>query len=163
MCVSVEDDVGHVTRADDRAGHDPGDFLPRTGKSQDVSGKHTNPLACLFQRSGGFRGLRIVDDNQTRPHVPAVAPLELHTTDTSGDAGNSDDDAGSPASFDGRQNDLVACPGDAGALALVELSGAAVRDPLQLCHRIAHLREVFGETLVDFQLGLQRIQKLQSR
>ena len=23
MCVSVEDNVGHVTRADDRAGHDP--------------------------------------------------------------------------------------------------------------------------------------------
>ena len=34
-----------------------GDFLPGTGKSQDISGKHTNPLACLFQRSGGFRGL----------------------------------------------------------------------------------------------------------
>ena len=44
----------------------------------------------------------------------------------------SDDDAGSLASFDGRQNDLVARPSDAGALALAELSGAAVRDPLQL-------------------------------
>ena len=74
-----------------------------------------------------------------------------------------EDDAGSLASFDGRQNDLVARPGDAGALALVELSGAPVRNPLQLCHRITHLREVFGETLVDLQLGLQRIQKLQSR
>ena len=54
---------------------------------------------------------------------------------------------------------LIAGPRDACAFSVVELPSASVGNPLLLLNEVTNLREVGGEVLVDFEFGLDQVEK----
>ncbi|MPM18995.1 hypothetical protein SDC9_65413 [bioreactor metagenome] len=163
MSLTVQDNIGHVARANDRARHNARNFLPRSGETENVSGQYPYPFSRLFQTAGALTGLRIVDDDQRRTHTSPVGPLVLHPPDAPGDSRHTDDDAARPAARNGRQHNFIRRPGDPGAFAKVQLPRAPVGYALELSDRKADLGEVLGQFFVDLEFGFYRIEHFQRR
>ena len=162
MLASIEDLVRHVARTNDRAWHDTGDFLARTCKTENVADQDADAFLRLLDRAGAFRGLRVIDDDKARANAPTVLTFELHAADASGDAGNANHDSACPAPLDRRQHNFVTGPRDACALAVVQLTGASVRDAVELMDGICDLRKIFRQLGIAFDGCFDGIENFQS-
>ena len=160
---AVEHLLGHVAGADHGAGHHARDLAARPREAEDVARQHADALPRLLGRSRRLARLRVVHDDELGTDRAPVGALVLHAANASRYPGDADYRSGGSRARDCRKHDLARRPRDARPLALVELSGAAVRDPLQTRNRIDHLREVLGEVLVHLKLGLDRVEHLEGR
>jgi hypothetical protein len=75
VLVAVEDVVGHVAGADDRAGHDAADLLARPGKAQHRARQDALPRGALRKRPRRLVRLRVVQDHERRATVFPSARL----------------------------------------------------------------------------------------
>jgi hypothetical protein len=158
VLVAVQDVVGHVAGADDRAGHDARDLVARTGQAEDGAGQDALARGTLRERPRRLIGLRVVKHHQRRPHGLAVGPLVLHAANAARDAGDLDDRPARLATGYGGQDDLAGRPADVGALALVELPGTAVGDAVEALDRVDDLGEILEQEVVAIEFHLDRIE-----
>ena len=163
MPLPVENLFRHVAGSDDGAWHNPGDFLAGSGKAEDVPSKDADALSGLFKGTGRFRGLRVIDNHEAGTDTPTVGAFVFHAADSTGDPGNTDDDPACGASFNRWKNKFVARPCDAGALPMVQLTGASVYDAVKTLDGENDFGEVFGKVVVDFQFRLDGIEHFQRR
>ena len=159
MPLPIQQPVGQVVGAHHSHGAQAGNPAAWAGKAENRTLEHRLARRHLRRRPGRIVGLRVVDQDEARPHLPAVrGPLGRHAADAAGDAGDADDAARRLAAGDRWELHFVSRPLDMRRLALKQLPLGPLVDSLERHDWVDRLWKILKQCFVRLALNLDGVE-----